>query len=69
MTAPPAVLSAPGRTPTEVVAWTGPWPVDERWWDPQAASRRARFQVLAADGTAWLVTLAGGRWWLEAAYD
>ena len=69
VTAPPARLSVPGREPADVVAWTGPWAADERWWDPAGASRRARFQVLAADGTAWLVALDGGRWWVEAAYD
>jgi protein ImuB len=69
VTAAPAVLTVPGRAPAEVVSWTGPWPADERWWDAATASRRARFQLVAADGSAWLVTLDGGRWWLEAAYD
>ena len=69
VTAPPARLTVPGRPPADVVAWTGPWPVDERWWDPATADRRARFQLTAADGSAWLVALEGGRWWLEAAYD
>jgi protein ImuB len=69
VTAPPAALAVPGRGFVAVTAWTGPWPVDERWWDPATAGRRARFQLVAADGTAWLVALSGGRWWVEAAYD
>jgi protein ImuB len=69
VTAEPAQFAAAGRPPTPLVAWAGPWPVDERWWDPAAARRRARFQLLAADGTAWLVALADGRWWAEAVYD
>ena len=69
VTAPPARLTVPGRTPAEVVSWTGPWPVDERWWDGATASRRARFQLVTADGSGWLVALDGGRWELEAAYD
>ncbi|HEX6754734.1 MAG TPA: DNA polymerase Y family protein, partial [Mycobacteriales bacterium] len=69
VTGHPARLTLPGRPPADVVAWTGPWPVDERWWDAATADRRARFQLVAADGSAWLVALAGGRWWLEAAYD
>ncbi len=44
-------------------------PVDERWWAPAEASRRARFQVCLADGTALLLSLAGGRWSVEAIYD
>ena len=53
----------------EVVAWAGPWPVDERWWDPAAHRRRARFQVVTADGTARLLVLEAGRWSVEAVYD
>ncbi len=49
--------------------WSGPWPVDERWWDPATARRRARFQVMTADGIARLLVLEGGRWWVEAVYD
>jgi protein ImuB len=52
-----------------VVAWAGPWPLDERWWDPAAARRRARFQIVTADGLARLLTLEGGRWSVEATYD
>ena len=51
-----------------VVGWNGPWPVEERWWDP-GGRRRARFQVLLDDGSAHLVVREGGRWWLEATYD
>jgi protein ImuB len=69
VTAPPVRLATPGRPPTPLVAWAGPWPADERWWDREAARQRSRFQLLAADGTAWLVALEGGRWWVEAAYD
>jgi protein ImuB len=43
--------------------------VDERWWDAATARRRDRFQLLGADGTAWLVALEGGHWWAEAVYD
>ncbi len=67
---PPGMLSAAGAgRPVEIVGWAGPWPVDERWWAPAEASRRARFQVCLADGTALLLALAGGRWWVEAVYD
>lgn len=53
----------------DVVGWAGPWPVDERWWDDAQARRRARFQVALADGTAHLLALEDGRWWVEATYD
>lgn len=69
VTGPPVRLTLAGRAPVEVTSWTGPWPADERWWDPDTAARRARFQLVGADGSAWLATLDGGRWWVEAAYD
>ena len=64
VSAPPARL---GRV--EVVAWAGPWPADERWWDPDRARRRARVQVVLADGTAHLLALEGGVWHREGSYD
>jgi protein ImuB len=67
-----SVASHPsGRTAVwhEVVAWAGPWPVDERWWDPTDHRRLARFQVVTEDGTARLLILDGGRWFVDAVYD
>ncbi len=52
-----------------VVAWAGPWPAEERWWDVQASRRRARFQVELADGSAHVLVIERGRWALEATYD
>jgi hypothetical protein len=43
--------------------------VDERWWDPPAHRRRARFQVETADGVVRLLTVEGGAWSVEALYD
>ena len=53
----------------EVKAWAGPWPVEERWWDPQRHSRRARFQVVTEGGRAHVVALESGGWVIEATYD
>lgn len=64
----PAVVVLAGR-PRSVVAWAGPWPADERWWDPPRRRRRARLQVLTDEGTAHLLALEGGAWWAEATYD
>jgi protein ImuB len=65
-----ALSGAPVRVAgSEVVAWAGPWPVEERWWDPGRHRRQARLQVLTADGVARLLALEGGRWRAEALYD
>jgi protein ImuB len=69
LSAPPAWLSA-GRGPAlAVTCWAGPWPVTERWWDPQRIRRQARFQLVTGDGSAWLAVLQDGQWLIEARYD
>ena len=52
-----------------VVAWAGPWPLDERWWRPPARRRQARFQLVLDDSSAHLCVLESGRWQREATYD
>ena len=64
---PPGCGSPAG--PDAITSWAGPWPVDERWWDPERHSRRARFQVVTDDGIARLVVLERGRWSITATYD
>jgi len=66
--APPARVAWAAGT-LEVAGWAGPWPVEERWWDPAAATRLARIQVTGRGGTALLLACEQGRWWLEATYD
>ncbi|MBS46111.1 MAG: DNA polymerase [Nocardioides sp.] len=51
-----------------VLSWAGPWPVDEGWWQG-AEGRCARFQVVGADGRAWLLRCADDGWTVEAGYD
>ena len=49
-----------------MTAWAGPWPVDEGWWSG-GTGLASRFQVVGADGRAWLLLrapdglVAGGR--------
>lgn len=64
----PASMSS-GRSTLHIVAWTGPWTVDEQWWDAARASRTSRFQVVDTTGTAWLLALEHDHWWAEGRYD
>jgi protein ImuB len=65
----PSRVRVRGRTWSAVTAWAGPWLVDERWWDPAAHRRLVRLQATTDQGTAYLLRLAGGHWWVEATYD
>ncbi len=62
----------PGRL-RDITAWAGPWPIDERWWEPNSHRRLARFQVVAADDDGnqrgYLVVAEHRRWWVAALYD
>lgn len=68
LSAAPARLAVHGEPSRRVTGWAGPWPLHERWWDPSAARRRARFQLATADGRAWLAVVKDGRWLVEAGY-
>ena len=69
LTAAPALLRwADGRV-RRITGWAGPWPLDERWWDPAGRRRQARLQLMLDDGTAHLCAVEGGRWQREATYD
>ena len=60
LSAPPMRLSVEGNPWTDVIAWAGPWPLEERWWDTARRRRRARLQLVTADGQARLATLERG---------
>jgi protein ImuB len=50
--------------------WAGPWPVDERWWDPDLRKgRTARAQVLLEGEHALLLCYRQRRWYLEGRYE
>jgi protein ImuB len=78
---PPAGIAVGDEPPVAVTAWAGPWPVDERWWSAESASRVVRCQIVDARGRAYLVSAAipsagipGAdpsvcTWNLEALYD
>ncbi len=69
LSSPPSRLFlGPGREQA-VTGWAGPWPVDERWWDPSHHRRSARMQVVLGDGSAHVLVLERGRWSVEASYD
>ena len=68
VSASPALLTESGRR-RSIEAWAGPWPIVERTWDAARARRAHRFQVVDADGVAWLLVCENGSWTAEGRYD
>jgi protein ImuB len=73
LSAPPSRVVV-GRSGFEVLAHAGPWPVEERWWDPLRRRRVARVQVLVREDRAGtervlLLVREEGKWALLARYD
>ena len=77
--ADPVRLTGDGRS-GRLRWWAGPWPVDERWWDPQEsgkAGRTARVQVLIEEpggrgdvvDRAMLLCYRQRQWFLEGVYE
>jgi protein ImuB len=64
----PTLVTLHGRR-RRVEAWAGPWPIEDRWWDPVHQRRQARLQVVLDDATAHLLVIEQRSWWLEATYD
>ncbi len=69
MSASPATLVDAARRSHVVVGWAGPWPVEERWWDAERQTRRARCQILLESGDAFLVVVENAIWCRCATYD
>lgn len=68
LSAPPAVLVTGDRR-RRIREWAGPWPISERGWDPLRRRHAHRFQVIDADGGAWLLVVEQGEWRAEGRYD
>ncbi len=69
LTAHPHRLVVAGEPERAVTGWAGPWPVEERWWEPDGGRRRARLQVTVVDGPALLLACENSRWRVEGIYD
>ncbi|NQV97037.1 MAG: DNA polymerase Y family protein [Acidimicrobiaceae bacterium] len=75
LSASPATVTI-GSTVYKVVAWAGPWPVEERWWDIARGRRLVRLQLVVekvvlentAEISAMLVVLEDGQWTVTAMY-
>ncbi|MGN6272923.1 MAG: DNA polymerase Y family protein [Protaetiibacter sp.] len=69
VSAAPAVIVSQTGTRRDLTAWAGPWPLEERWWDPSTARAAHRVQAVDASGSAWLLVRDAEGWWAEGRYD
>jgi protein ImuB len=67
VSASPAALVMRGAA-RPLRSWAGPWPIDQRWWEPRRHRRVAQFQIVTDDGAAYLVVAELQRWWILATY-
>jgi len=68
VSAPPASIVV-GSERQRVIAWAGPWPIEQRWWSSDRSRRLARFQVVTEQGIAHLVGVEQQRWSILATYS
>jgi protein ImuB len=77
LTGIPHRVAVNGSPPHRVLSWAGPWPVEERWWEPGGGRRCARLQAVleaafdgcTAEPLAVLLDYTGGRWQVRGIYD
>ncbi len=77
LTGVPYRVAVDGRPPRRVLSWAGPWPVEERWWEPGGGRRCARLQAVldavpggrTGEPLAVLLSRAAGRWQVEGIYE
>lgn len=67
--AEPSWAVLPRQAPLAVRGWSGPWLLDERWWQHEQHRREVRMQITFADGRAVVATCRQGAWAILASYD
>lgn len=68
LSAPPRHVAVDGTARWEVRGWTGPWPLEQRWWSGDGLDG-SWVQLACEDGVALLLLTRGGGWWVAGVYD
>ncbi|GAA1542133.1 MULTISPECIES: Y-family DNA polymerase [Brevibacterium] len=64
----PFTIRFPAGATEEIVDYSGSWPVESGWWDPERATYRTRLQVVTESGRALLLSKENGQWYLTGRY-
>jgi protein ImuB len=66
--ATPATIRFPTGQTEAVTDYSGSWPIESGWWDPERAVYRTRLQVVTDTGRALLLSKEHGQWYLTGRY-
>lgn len=64
----PFTIRFPTGATEDIVDYSGSWPVESGWWDPERATYRTRLQVVTDSGRALLLSKENGQWYLTGRY-
>src|SRR5699024_2144713 len=66
--AAPATIRFPTGETEAITDYSGSWPIESRWWDPDRVVYRTRLQVVTDSGRALLLSRERGQWYLTGRY-
>src|SRR5699024_2230842 len=66
--AAPATIRFPTGQTEAITDYSGSWPIESRWWDPERVVYRTRLQVVTDSGRALLLSRERGQWYLTGRY-
>lgn len=66
--AAPATIRFPTGQTEAITDYSGSWPIESGWWDPNRAVYRTRLQVVTDAGRALLLSKERGQWYLTGRY-
>ncbi|RBP64669.1 protein ImuB [Brevibacterium sanguinis] len=66
--AEPRAIRFPAGDTEAIVDYSGSWPLESGWWDPEHSTYRTRLQVVTESGRALLLSKENGQWYLTGRY-
>lgn len=66
--AQPRTIRFPSGSAEAVASYSGAWPIESGWWNPEKEVYRTRIQVVTETGRALLLSKEQGQWYLTGWY-
>ncbi|WP_413335072.1 DNA polymerase Y family protein [Brevibacterium sp. GP-SGM9] len=64
----PRTIRFPSGDTETIADYSGSWPIESGWWDPEKARYRTRLQVVTEPGRALLLSKENGQWYITGRY-